>query len=77
MREQAVSIIELLKTYDRLEDLYLPLWQLGYPIPLHRVRVALGQPLEGAEGPHSLSLITTFSSMAAAQLRTRLTMQWE
>jgi hypothetical protein len=43
--KQAVSIIELLKSYRRLENLYLPLWQLGYAIPPTRVRAALVQPL--------------------------------
>lgn len=43
--KQAVSIIELLDRYRRLEELYLPLWQLGYAIPLERVRLALAQPL--------------------------------
>ena len=33
---------------DRLEHLYLPLWQLGYSIPLDRVRGALREPLVGA-----------------------------
>lgn len=46
--KQAESIIELLKSYRRLEDLYLPLWQLGYSIPLDRVRAALCEPLVGA-----------------------------
>jgi hypothetical protein len=46
--KQAESLIELLKSYRRLEDLYLPLWQLGYSIPLDRVRVALREPLAGA-----------------------------
>lgn len=43
--KQAESIIELLRSYRRLEDLYLPLWQLGYSIPFHRVRAALREPL--------------------------------
>ena len=43
--KQAVSIVELLKSYRRLEELYLPLWQMGYAIPLERVRPALVQPL--------------------------------
>jgi hypothetical protein len=43
--KQAVSIIELLKIYRRLDELYLPLWQLGYAIPLERARPALLQPL--------------------------------
>lgn len=46
--KQAESIIELRKSYRRLEDLYLPLWQLGYSIPLDRVRAALQEPLMGA-----------------------------
>lgn len=43
--KQAISIIELLNRYRRLQELYLPLWQLGYAIPLERVRLALAQPL--------------------------------
>jgi hypothetical protein len=43
--KQAESIIELLKSYRCLADLYLPLWQLGYSIPPDRVRAALREPL--------------------------------
>lgn len=42
---QAVAILDLLKSYRRLEELYLPLWQMGFAIPLERVRAALTQPL--------------------------------
>jgi len=43
--DQAVAVSDLLKTYNRLEDLYLPLWQLGFDIPLYRGRPALMAPL--------------------------------
>jgi len=43
--DQAVALSDLLKTYSRLEDLYLPLWQMGFDIPLYRVRPALMAPL--------------------------------
>jgi hypothetical protein len=42
---QAVAIMDLRKNYPRLEELYLPLWQLGFPIPSARIRPALTQPL--------------------------------
>jgi hypothetical protein len=48
VRKQAVAISELLPSYRRLNDLYLPLWQLGYAIPLEQVRPALVQPLLSA-----------------------------
>jgi hypothetical protein len=43
--DQAVAVSDLLRTYNRLEDLYLPLWQMGFDIPLYRVRPALMAPL--------------------------------
>lgn len=45
VRKQAEAILRLLKDFTRLEELYLPLWQLGYPVPLDAVRSALQQPL--------------------------------
>ena len=42
---QAVAIFDFRKSYRHLEELYLPLWQMGFPIPLERVRAALMQPL--------------------------------
>jgi hypothetical protein len=42
---QAVALMDLRKSYRHLEELYLPLWQLGFPIPSERVRPALIQPL--------------------------------
>ena len=41
----AVWVYELLKFYKSFDDLYVPLWLLGYAVPLHRVRHALGWPL--------------------------------
>jgi len=43
--DQAVALLDLRKSYRHLEELYLPLWQMGFPIPLERVRPALIQPL--------------------------------
>lgn len=43
--ERAVAVSDLLKTYNRLEDLYLPLWQMGFEISIDRVRPALTAPL--------------------------------
>lgn len=44
--EQATEAYRLLKTYRTLDDLYFPLWVLGYQIPLARIREALSRPLE-------------------------------
>lgn len=52
--DQAVAVSDLLKTYNRLEDLYLPLWQMGFDIPLDRVRPALMAPLLKAAEDFSL-----------------------
>lgn len=43
--KQAEAIVQLLKHFQRLEELYVPLWQLGYSVPLGAVRSALLQPL--------------------------------
>jgi hypothetical protein len=43
---QAIQVYELLKMYKSFDDLYLPLWMLGYPVPLWRVREALSYPLD-------------------------------
>jgi len=43
--KQAEAILRLLEHFTRLEELYVPLWQLGYPVPLDKVRSALQQPL--------------------------------
>jgi hypothetical protein len=37
-------VSDLIRVYGRMESAYLPLWMLGYPIPLKRVRKALRQP---------------------------------
>lgn len=42
---QAIWVYELLQLYPSFESLYLPLWMLGYPIPLEFVREALHRPL--------------------------------
>ena len=42
---QAEAIIRLLTHFKRLGELYVPLWQLGYSVPLEVVRSALLQPL--------------------------------
>ena len=42
---QAAWIYKLLQVYRNYNKLYLPLWILGYEIPLAYVRKALGEPL--------------------------------
>ncbi len=44
--EQALAIISLLHVYRRLDELYLPLWEMGFAIPPNRIRPALLQPLQ-------------------------------
>src|ERR1043165_4824664 len=36
--EQAVQVCDLFKIYKHLDDLHLPLWMLGYDVPLKRAR---------------------------------------
>lgn len=43
---QAAEVCKLLKSYSALAELHFPLWVLGYPIPLERVREALDGPLD-------------------------------
>jgi hypothetical protein len=43
---QALWIYRLLKTHPGFVDLYLPLWLLGFRIPLSRIREGLAKPLE-------------------------------
>jgi hypothetical protein len=43
--DQALWVRELLQIYRSVESVRLRLWMLGYPIPLERVREALGEPL--------------------------------
>lgn len=43
---RALWVYELLKIYKSADDLYFPLWVLGFPISLKRVRLALSQPLD-------------------------------
>lgn len=48
---QTVWVRELLQIYGSVERVRLPLWVLGYPVPLERMREVLGGPLnEMAEG---------------------------
>jgi hypothetical protein len=48
---QTLWVRELLQIYSSVERVRLPLWILGYPVPLARVRDVLGGPLnEMAEG---------------------------
>ena len=42
---QALWVRELMQIYRSTESIRLPLWVLGYPVPLKRVREALGGPL--------------------------------
>ena len=46
--EQALAIMDLLPIYRRLDDLYLPLWEMGFAIPPNRIRPALLRPLQTA-----------------------------
>jgi len=43
---QAAWVYDLLRMYGTFDAIYLPLWILGCPIPLWRVRQALATPLE-------------------------------
>jgi hypothetical protein len=43
---QALWVYELLKIYKSFDDLYFPLWVLGAPVSIERVRFALSQPLD-------------------------------
>ena len=43
---QALWVYRLLKTHSSFVDLYVPLWLLGFPIPLNRIREGLAKPLE-------------------------------
>ncbi len=43
---QAMWICQLLQTYKGFGDLHLPLWLLGYPVPLKRIRQSLSEPLD-------------------------------
>src|SRR5215813_7386176 len=36
--KQAEAIIQLLKHFRRLDELYVPLWELGYSVPLNSLR---------------------------------------
>lgn len=48
---QTLWVRELLQIYGSVERVRMPLWVLGYPVPLERVREVLGGPLnEMAEG---------------------------
>ena len=43
---QALWVYQLLKTHKTFVELYLPLWILGFPIPILRIRDGLAKPLE-------------------------------
>lgn len=43
---QALWICELSQSYESVDELILPLWMLGYHIPLDRVRQALSEPFQ-------------------------------
>lgn len=45
---QAATVYELLQWYGRVRALYLPLWLLGYEIPIEPVRRLLLEPIETA-----------------------------
>jgi hypothetical protein len=42
--ERAAWVSDLIRVYGRMESAYLPLWMLGYSIPLKLVRRVLRQP---------------------------------
>lgn len=44
--EQSVWIIELLNLFGDYTHVYIPLWLLGYPVHLERLREALSRPLQ-------------------------------
>jgi hypothetical protein len=46
--EQAEWIYELLSMYGDCQSIYLPLWMLGFAVPIRRVREALMGPLRSA-----------------------------
>jgi hypothetical protein len=48
---QAIWVCELLPSYRSLDELRVPLWMLGYPVPVDRVRQALREPLDSAMRP--------------------------
>jgi hypothetical protein len=39
--ERAAWVSDLIRVYGRMERTYLPLWMLGFPIPLKRIRQSL------------------------------------
>lgn len=43
---QALWVYRLLRDHSSFVDLYLPLWLLGFPIPMNRIRQGLAKPLE-------------------------------
>jgi hypothetical protein len=43
---QALWVYRLLKSHSAYVDLYVPLWLLGFPIPLSRIREGLVKPLD-------------------------------
>lgn len=45
--ERAIWVHRLLAIYRNSESLHLPLWVLGYGVPVELVRAALTEPLEG------------------------------
>jgi hypothetical protein len=46
--KQAVSVYNLVRLFRRSKSLYLPLWMLGYQVPMSFVRKALNEPLSAA-----------------------------
>jgi hypothetical protein len=48
---QAIRVCELLPNYRSLDELRVPLWMLGYPVPADQVRQALREPLDSAMRP--------------------------
>jgi hypothetical protein len=46
---RAIDVFELLKWHRRAADLFLPLWILGYDVPLHEVRAGLQRLVDGLD----------------------------
>jgi hypothetical protein len=63
---QALWVRELIQIYGSVEDVYLPLWVLGYLVPLERVREALGTPLD--EMAHSIAEAIESKSRATGEI---------
>lgn len=80
--EQALWVYKLLKALRNAENLYVPLWMLGYKVPYSRLRKALSEPLragvlsinaEASTLGHLQDLIDDTAFAASSQMRTAST----